>query len=186
MSERECRGSALPADERPLPRFCAVSPRFDLPNAPGGVRSRSRPARLGASSAMPPSQESAAAFRVCGYGQSRKNPQLCARSRTAAPEGGAVVLLPNPLWRRVRWLHNNAGRSSLHDGVDSSSTASTRQRRRRFGPFEGLLGQIAEMRSWCSSSRASPVARIERKQSRPPCPCWTGSGTASRRRTGST
>jgi putative peptide zinc metalloprotease protein len=36
---------------------------------------------------------SAGAFRICGYGQSRKNSQLCARCVESAPEGGAVVPL---------------------------------------------------------------------------------------------
>jgi adenylate cyclase len=84
---------------------------------------------------------SAGAFRVCGYGQSRKNPQLCARCVESAPEGGAVVPL-SVLFADVR------GYTSLTERVGTIGATALVNRfyevaSKAFLPFEGLLGQIA-------------------------------------------
>jgi adenylate cyclase len=84
---------------------------------------------------------SATAFRLCGYGQSRKNPQLCARCVESAPEGGAVVPLAI-LFADMR------GYTSLTERLGAIEATALVNRfyevaSKAFLPLEGLLGQIA-------------------------------------------
>ena len=84
---------------------------------------------------------SAAAFRLLGYGQSRKNPHLCARCVESAPEGGAVVPLAI-LFADVR------GYTALTEQRGSMEATALVNRfyevaSKAFLPLGGLLGQIA-------------------------------------------
>src|SRR3989442_14929237 len=81
------------------------------------------------------------AFRLCGYGQSRKNPQLCARCVESAPEGGAVVPLSvlfadvrgyTPLTERLGTIEATA---LVHRFYETAAKSVL--------PFERLLRQIA-------------------------------------------
>jgi hypothetical protein len=81
------RWAAILRGEHPL-RFAQRAGRRAFAIAPGSTRCKLCNA--------PFSGPSAAAFRLCGYGQSRKNPQLCARCVESVPEGRAVVPLASP------------------------------------------------------------------------------------------
>jgi adenylate cyclase len=129
MSER---WAAILRGEHPL-RFAQRAGRRAFAIAPGSTRCKLCNA--------PFTGISATAFRVCGYGQSRKNPQLCARCVESAPEGGAVVPLA-VLFADVR------GYTSLTERLGSMGATALVNRfyevaSKAFLPLEGLLGQIA-------------------------------------------
>jgi adenylate cyclase len=129
MSER---WAAILRGEHPL-RFAQRAGRRAFAIAPGSTRCKLCNA--------PFTGVSAAAFRVCGYGQSRKNPQLCARCVESAPEGGAIVPL-SVLFADVR------GYTSLTERLGAIGATALVNRfyeaaSKAFLPFEGLLGQIA-------------------------------------------
>jgi adenylate cyclase len=126
------RWAAILRGESPL-RFAQRAGRRAFAIAPGSTRCKLCNA--------PFKGISAAAFRVCGYGQSRKNPQLCARCVESAPEGGAVVPL-SVLFADVR------GYTSLTERLGAIEATALVNRfyetaSKAFLPFEGLLGQIA-------------------------------------------
>jgi adenylate cyclase len=126
------RWAAILRGESPL-RFAQRAGRRAFAIAPGSMRCKLCNA--------PFTGISAAAFRVCGYGQSRKNPQLCARCVESAPEGGAVVPL-SVLFADVR------GYTSLTERLGTIEATALVNRfyeaaSKAFLPLEGLLGQIA-------------------------------------------
>jgi adenylate cyclase len=126
------RWAAILRGESPL-RFAQRAGRRAFAIAPGSTRCKLCNA--------PFTGISAAAFRVCGYGQSRKNPQLCARCVESAPEGGAVVPL-SVLFADVR------GYTSLTERLGTIEATALVNRfyetaSKAFLPLEGLLGQIA-------------------------------------------
>jgi adenylate cyclase len=126
------RWAAILRGESPL-RFAQRAGRRAFALAPGSTRCKLCNA--------PFTGPSATAFRLCGYGQSRKNPQLCARCVESAPEGGAVVPLAI-LFADMR------GYTSLTERLGSIEATALVNRfyevaSKAFLPFEGLLGQIA-------------------------------------------
>jgi adenylate cyclase len=126
------RWAAILRGESPL-RFAQRAGRRAFSIAPGSMRCKLCNA--------PFTGPSAAAFRLCGYGQSRKNPQLCARCVESAPEGGAVVPLAI-LFADMR------GYTSLTERLGTIEATALVNRfyevaSKAFLPFEGLLGQIA-------------------------------------------
>jgi class 3 adenylate cyclase len=129
MSER---WAAILRGEHPL-RFAQRAGRRAFALAPSSMRCKLCNA--------PFTGIAAAAFKVCGYGQSRKNPHLCARCVEFAPEGGAVVPL-SVLFADVR------GYTALTEGLGSMGATALVNRfyeaaSKACLPFEGLLGQIA-------------------------------------------
>ena len=129
MSER---WAAILRGQHPL-RFAQRAGRRVFAIAPGSPRCKFCNA--------PFTGFSAAAFRLLGYGQSRKNPHLCARCVESAPEGGAVVPL-SILFADVR------GYTSLTEQRGTMAAAALVNRFYEVAskaclPFEGLLGQIA-------------------------------------------
>ena len=129
MSER---WAAILRGEHPL-RFAQRAGRRAFAIAPGSMRCKLCNA--------PFAGPSAAAFRICGYGQSRKNSQLCARCVESAPEGGAVVPL-SILFADMR------GYTALTERLGTIEATALVNRfyevaSKAFLPFEGLLGQIA-------------------------------------------
>ncbi len=126
------RWAAILRGEHPL-RFAQRAGRRAFALAPGSTRCKLCNA--------PFTGPSAAAFRICGYGQSRKNSQLCARCVESAPEGGAVVPL-SILFADMR------GYTSLTERLGTIEATALVNRfyevaSKAFLPFEGLLGQIA-------------------------------------------
>jgi len=126
------RWAAILRGEHPL-RFAQRAGRRAFAIAPGSARCKLCNA--------PFTGPSAAAFRLCGYGQSRKNPQLCARCVESAPEGGAVVPLAI-LFADMR------GYTSLTERLGAIEATALVNRfyevaSKAFLPLEGLLGQIA-------------------------------------------
>jgi adenylate cyclase len=126
------RWAAILRGEHPL-RFAQRAGRRAFAIAPGSTRCKLCNA--------PFTGPSAGAFRLCGYGQSRKNPQLCARCVESAPEGGAIVPL-SVLFADVR------GYTSLTETLGPIGATALVNRfyeaaAKAFLPFEGLLGQIA-------------------------------------------
>jgi len=126
------RWAAILRGEHPL-RFAQRAGRRAFALAPGSMRCKLCNA--------PFTGVSAGAFRLCGYGQSRKNPQLCARCVESAPEGGAVVPLA-VLFADVR------GYTSLTERLGAMGATALVNRfyeiaSKAFLPLEGLLGQIA-------------------------------------------
>jgi adenylate cyclase len=126
------RWAAILRGESPL-RFAQRAGRRAFAIAPGSTRCKLCNA--------PFTGPSAAAFRLCGYGQSRKNPQLCARCVESAPEGGAVVPLAI-LFADMR------GYTSLTERLGAIQATALVNRfyevaSKAFLPLEGLLGQIA-------------------------------------------
>jgi class 3 adenylate cyclase len=129
MSER---WAAILRGEHPL-RFAQRAGRRAFALAPGSTRCKLCNA--------PFTGPSAVAFRICGYGQSRKNAQLCARCVESAPEGGAVVPL-SILFADMR------GYTALTERLGTIEATALVNRfyevaSKAFLPFEGLLGQIA-------------------------------------------
>jgi adenylate cyclase len=129
MSER---WAAILRGEHPL-RFAQRAGRRAFAIAPGSTRCKLCNA--------PFTGLSAPAFRLFGYGQSRKNAQLCARCVESAPEGGAVVPL-SVLFADVR------GYTSLTERLGAVEATALVNRfyavsSKTFLPLEGLLGQIA-------------------------------------------
>jgi adenylate cyclase len=126
------RWAAILRGEHPL-RFAQRAGRRAFAIAPGSTRCKLCNA--------PFTGPSAVAFRLCGYGQSRKNPQLCARCVESAPEGGAIVPL-SILFADMR------GYTSLTERLGSIQATALVNRfyevaSKSFLPYEGLLGQIA-------------------------------------------
>ena len=126
------RWAAILRGEHPL-RFAQRAGRRAFAIAPGSTRCKLCNA--------PFTGLSAAAFRLCGYGQSRKNPQLCARCVESAPEGGAIVPL-SILFADMR------GYTSLTERLGAIQATALVNRfyevaSKAFLPYEGLLGQIA-------------------------------------------
>ncbi len=126
------RWAAILRGEHPL-RFAQRAGRRAFALAPGATRCKLCNA--------PFTGPSAAAFRLCGYGQSRKNSQLCARCVESAPEGGAVVPL-SILFADMR------GYTSLTERLGTIEATALVNRfyevaSKAFLPLEGLLGQIA-------------------------------------------
>jgi adenylate cyclase len=126
------RWAAILRGEHPL-RFAQRAGRRVFAIAPGSTRCKLCNA--------PFTGITSSAFRLCGYGQSRKNAQLCARCVESAPEGGAVVPL-SILFADVR------GYTALTEGLGSVAATALVNRfyeaaSKAFLPFEGLLGQIA-------------------------------------------
>ena len=126
------RWAAILRGEHPL-RFAQRAGRRAFALAPGSTRCKLCNA--------PFTGPSATAFRICGYGQSRKNSQLCARCVESAPEGGAVVPL-SILFADMR------GYTSLTERLGSVEATALVNRfyqvaSKAFLPLEGLLGQIA-------------------------------------------
>jgi adenylate cyclase len=126
------RWAAILRGEHPL-RFAQRAGRRAFAVAPGASRCKLCNA--------PFTGISAGAFRRLGYGQSRKNPQLCARCVESAPEGGAIVPV-SVLFADVR------GYTSLTERLGTIGATALVNRfyevaSKAFLPFEGLLGQIA-------------------------------------------
>jgi adenylate cyclase len=126
------RWAAILRGEHPL-RFAQRAGRRFFAIAPGSPRCKFCNA--------PFTGMSSGAFRLLGYGQSRKSPHLCARCVEAAPEGGAVVPLAI-LFADVR------GYTSLTEKRGSMEATALVNRfyevaSKAFLPLEGLLGQIA-------------------------------------------
>ena len=129
MSER---WAAILRGEHPL-RFAQRAGRRAFAIAPGSTRCKLCNA--------PFTGVTAGVFKLCGYGQSRKNAQLCAHCVESAPEGGAVVPL-SVLFADVR------GYTALTEGLGTLGATALVNRfyeaaSKAFLPFEGLLGQIA-------------------------------------------
>jgi len=126
------RWAAILRGEHPL-RFAQRAGRRAFAIAPGSTRCKLCNA--------PFTGLSAGAFKRFGYGQSRKNPQLCARCVESAPEGGAVVPLA-VLFADMR------GYTSLTERLGTIEATALVNRfyevaSKAFLPLEGLLGQIA-------------------------------------------
>ena len=126
------RWAAILRGEHPL-RFAQRAGRRVFSIAPGSPRCKLCNAPFRGSSAV--------VFRRLGYGQSRKNPHLCARCVESAPEGGAVVPV-TVVFADVR------GYTSLTERLGAVQATALVNRfyeaaSKAFLPLEGLLGQIA-------------------------------------------